>query len=396
MAITTTDAKELFPTSQLTPGAQIETNGVTQTVGEDGTLSDPSEDTVDKGVTPPKWDGPEDARKHEGAGTYPNYYAHKTRSGHVLLMDDSKGAENVTLQHRSGSMVQFHPDGKVAITAQNGQYTFTFGENRVQITGAHDVTVEGAASLRVKGDYNMTVGKNVNMTVQGDYNITAKNFNQAIRGNIDIAAKNMTSKTEGSYAVQASGAMQLTSVGSLMVASSTDSAAFCGKTMVSVLSDVGPLMARSGLGMSFHALAGDVSMLATAGRMAITGLTAIVTGETLTTIQALAIDVKAGAAMQVLATGALNMTGASVSIEGVGDLALQGGAASITGESTLGINSPVISASGVIGMNSGTPIAIPTIPAAPVAQVPPIPLNPKLFHIATPRTIPTVEELIDL
>ena len=110
-------------------GDKLEMDGVNYvaTKGEDGQTTfvpadsngDPAtseSESTDKKNTPPKWSGPKDARELPGAGKYPNYYAHKTRSGHVLLMDDSNGAEHVTLQHRSGSMVQFHPDGKVANT----------------------------------------------------------------------------------------------------------------------------------------------------------------------------------------------------------------------------------------------------------------------------------------
>ena len=135
-----------------------------------------------KDKTPPKWTGPEDARSKKGAGTYPNYYTMRTRSGHVFTMDDSEENESVTLQHRGGSMVQFMPDGAVHFVSQNGQYNFVFGENRVMITGAYDVTVKGGGSLRVDGDYNTTVMGNHNMTVNGDYNMQARNFNAQVRG----------------------------------------------------------------------------------------------------------------------------------------------------------------------------------------------------------------------
>ena len=178
-----------------------------------------------KDVTPEKWNGPEDARTKKGAGVYPNYYTQRTRSGHVFTMDDSEGHESVTLQHRSGSMVQFMPDGAVQFVAQNGQYTFVFGENRVKITGAYDVTVEGAASLRVKGDYNTTVMGNYNTTVNGDMNMTAKNFNAQIRGDMDVNAKNMNMKVEGSSTISSHEQTNITSDGGVQLASTSDSVA---------------------------------------------------------------------------------------------------------------------------------------------------------------------------
>lgn len=171
----------------------------------------------------PTWKGPPDARSISGAGTYPNYYVQRTRSGHVFMLDDSDGAESVTLQHRTGSMIQFLPDGAVQFVSHNGQYTFVFGENRVQITGAYDVTVLGGASMFVKGDYNMTVQGNHNTTVVGDMNITAKNLNTVIRGNIDTSGKNMTTKIEGSTEITTEGVTHISSDGGLSLSSTTES-----------------------------------------------------------------------------------------------------------------------------------------------------------------------------
>jgi len=156
-----------------------------------------------KNKTEPNWDSPKDARSEQGAGKYGKVRTFKTRSGHTIQHDDSPGNESVSIQHRSGSLMQFRPDGAVVVTSHNGQYNLVFGENRVKITGAHDVTVEGGGSLKVDGDYNMTVKGDINMTTHKDFNVTAKNLNQVILGNIDTAAKNQTTKLEGSFNTQA-------------------------------------------------------------------------------------------------------------------------------------------------------------------------------------------------
>jgi predicted phosphodiesterase len=173
----------------------------------------------DQKTTPKDWKGPPDARSVDGAGTYPNYHSQKTRSGHTFTMDDSEGAESITLQHRSGSMFQCLPDGAMQFVSHNGQYTFVFGENRVQITGAQDITVQGDCSLKVDGDYNMTVQGNHNTTVNGDMNITAKNMNTVVRGNMDTSAKNMTTKIEGSTEITTEGVTNITSHGGMSLSS---------------------------------------------------------------------------------------------------------------------------------------------------------------------------------
>lgn len=191
---------------------------------------------VDKKRTPESWNAPEDARSLSGAGNYPNYYSHKTRSGHVFMMDDSKGAENVTLQHRSGTMIQVGPSGVLNITSHNGQYNIVFGENRMMITGAQDITVQGDSSLRVDGDYNMNVNGKVNINAQGDINFQGKNINTVARGNIDIQAKNRNEQIEGSISQTALGAQTILSAAGMTIGSRLAGLAVLAKTAMSLVS----------------------------------------------------------------------------------------------------------------------------------------------------------------
>lgn len=167
----------------------------------------------------PKWDDPPDAREAEGAGQDNFFTSQITRSGHTVTLDDSPGNESITIQHRTGTKIQWGRDGVLKIVAQNGQYNVVFGENRMLVTGAQDITVQGGGSLRVEGDYNTTVLGNHNMTVNGDMNITAKNMNTVVRGNMDTSAKNMTTKIEGSTEIATEGVTTISSDGGLAIAS---------------------------------------------------------------------------------------------------------------------------------------------------------------------------------
>jgi hypothetical protein len=177
-----------------------------------------------KKESPKKWKQPHksDARKAKSTGSYPDYFSWKTRSGHTLQLDDSKGAETVTLQHRGGTAVQMAPDGSMHLTAHNGKYEITFGENRVTISGAQDITVKGDASFRVYGDYNVTCQKDYNLTVLGNFNLTARNHNRQILGNIDTQARNENKKLMGSSAKIARGAIAYVAKGSSTFASQSD------------------------------------------------------------------------------------------------------------------------------------------------------------------------------
>lgn len=212
-------------------------------------MAETTNKTDPKDKTPPKWTGPEDIRDKEGAGKYTYVYTTKTRSGHNIELDDSEGHESITIQHRGGSMVQFMPDGAVQFVSQNGQYNFVFGENRVKITGAYDVTVEGGGSLRVKGDYNTTVMGNHNMTVNGDYNMTAKNFNAQVRGDMDLSAKSLTAKMEGSTEITTHGIMSIGGDGGVALTSTGAGVGIGASKDVSISSRGGKMMLDAGTTM---------------------------------------------------------------------------------------------------------------------------------------------------
>jgi len=205
-----------------------------------------------KKITPPKWSSPEDPRKNAKAGKYPNYFCHKTRSGHTFMMDDSNEAEHIVLQHRSGACVQFMPDGCVQFISHNGHYDVVFGENRMLVTGAYDVIVQGGASLKVDGNYNVTVKGDTNLDVNGDFNVTAKNMNQTIRGNIDVQAKNKTEKIEGSSTSQAQGAMTLVSDAGMTIGSSSDSVAIGAAKQLGLMAKGGSVSVKAGGKTSFR------------------------------------------------------------------------------------------------------------------------------------------------
>lgn len=198
-----------------------------------------------KDKTPSSIDFLKDARTEKGAGTYPNYYTFRTRSGHVLTMDDSEDHESVTLQHRGGSMLQFMPDGAVQFVAQNGQYTVVFGENRIYVTGAQDVIVKGDCSLRVDGDYNATVMGNYNVAVDGDFNLNAKNMNAQIRGDVDLNAKNLNAEVEGSSSITSHGTTTFISDGGLALSSESESIALRAGKDVGLKAAGGAMMIES-------------------------------------------------------------------------------------------------------------------------------------------------------
>ena len=195
-----------------------------------------------RGKTKGDWTHPHhEPRKGQSTGTYPDYFSWKTRSGHVFQLDDSQGAETVTLQHRGGTAIQIAPDGTLNITAHNGKYEIVFGEDRMTVSGAQDITVKGDASMRVYGDYNVTCQKDYNLTVLGNFNLVAKNHNRHVLGNIDTQARNETKKLNGSSSKITRGAIAMVSKGSATIASHSDQVHIGGGSGVNLYVDEGDI-----------------------------------------------------------------------------------------------------------------------------------------------------------
>lgn len=113
------------------------------------------------------WELPHDPR--DKGMKYPNYTVINSPAGHSIVFDDSSGAESLTLQHATGSSVQFLPDGSSIFRSENKRYQVVFGDDNALITGTVNITINGDTNLKVQGDYNIMVGGNMTLAVEGNY-----------------------------------------------------------------------------------------------------------------------------------------------------------------------------------------------------------------------------------
>jgi hypothetical protein len=152
-----------------------------------------------------KIDGLPDAREDARADNILNTTITKTRSGHVLELNDNEGAEHLTLQHRSGSLVQMQPDGSVRFVSQNGAMGFEInGEGYVKVTGAYNIIVDGGVSLRADS-YDVHVENDMNLTVGGTFAVAAKNMAVAISDKYELTAASSSIRTSGNSVFTAGG-----------------------------------------------------------------------------------------------------------------------------------------------------------------------------------------------
>lgn len=152
-----------------------------------------------------KIDGLPDSREDSRADNILNTTITKTRSGHVLELNDNEGVEHVTLQHRSGSLVQMQPDGSVRFVSQNGMMGFEInGEGYVKVTGAYNIIVDGGATLRADS-YDVHVENDLNLTVGGTFAVAAKNMALAISDKYEMTAASASMRTTGNSVFTAGG-----------------------------------------------------------------------------------------------------------------------------------------------------------------------------------------------
>mgnify|MGYP006273175339 CR=1 FL=1 len=179
--------------------------------------------TRNRKKTPPTYDTPQDARQK--GGKYPNYWTRKTRSGHTILLDDTNGNEHITIQHRSGTLLQFMPDGALHIVSHKGRYDVTFGEHSVTVTGAQDTTVNGDVSLKAWGDSNKTVYGNATTSVKGHSVETSTSKSTTVTEGHDSVVGWETKKVDNSSTEQVQGAKSIISHYGMTIASTGDSVA---------------------------------------------------------------------------------------------------------------------------------------------------------------------------
>jgi hypothetical protein len=143
--------------SRLTTGQN--TNNTFVQTRKDNRIQDVSTSVEDQ-----KWSEPET----KYGAVYPYNKAIETESGHIFELDDTPGKERIQLAHRTGSFVEYYPDGSKVTKVVKNNYQIVMADDNVLIMGVCNVTINGKARLYIKSDYDMKVDGNMNVTVKGN------------------------------------------------------------------------------------------------------------------------------------------------------------------------------------------------------------------------------------
>lgn len=124
------------------------------------------------------WDQPVDETSQT---KYPFNKAMQTESGHLQEFDDTKGAERIRTQHRTGTYTEMRANGDQVCFIQGDGYEIVVKDKKVQIKGVCNVTIEGDSIMEVKGNLKQRVKGNYTQMIEG-------NFDQVVKGKSSISS----------------------------------------------------------------------------------------------------------------------------------------------------------------------------------------------------------------
>jgi uncharacterized protein (TIGR02594 family) len=95
------------------------------------------------------------------AAKYPFNHIIETESGHIIEYDDTTGAERINIQHRTGSFIEFHPNGDLRVRSTD----------RFDASKNMNIYVENNAKVVIAGNANITVNGNTNINSQKEMRV---------------------------------------------------------------------------------------------------------------------------------------------------------------------------------------------------------------------------------
>ena len=107
------------------------------------------------------------------AAQYPYNNATKSRSGHLIEIDDTPGNERIHTFHRSGSFEEYHPDGKRVNKTVGEGYELVLGNKNLHVKGNLTIVVDGNYNIVVAGKSTSGVGGTTDVTSGGNHTIKA-------------------------------------------------------------------------------------------------------------------------------------------------------------------------------------------------------------------------------
>ena len=116
--------------------------------------------------------------KSNATPLYPYNKAHYTESGHIVELDDTRGNERISIEHRTGTFYEIDKDGNEIHRVVNDNYTVICKDN--------ELYVGGKVNIKVLGDATLDIGGNLKAAVKGKTDITGQKAVTVIAPLIDL------------------------------------------------------------------------------------------------------------------------------------------------------------------------------------------------------------------
>lgn len=101
------------------------------------------------------------------SGASPQYPFNKvitTTSGHVIEIDDTKGAERILLQHASGTSVEINSDGRKVTRVIDDDYELIAKDKIVYVAGDITIAAVGNVKIHSNGEVSVEAVENINLS----------------------------------------------------------------------------------------------------------------------------------------------------------------------------------------------------------------------------------------
>ena len=91
-------------------------------------------------------------------GSYTNIATLKTASGHLIQLGDAGGAENIKITHKSGTYIEFLPDGSITMEVKTNLNINTTGNTEIKTTGEVKQITTGSHKLQSGPNLDIDAG----------------------------------------------------------------------------------------------------------------------------------------------------------------------------------------------------------------------------------------------
>jgi len=108
------------------------------------------------------------------SAVYPLNHVYQSESGHTVEYDDTPDAERIHTYHRSGSFVEYHPDGTVVFKSVKDEFEITVKDRNVYVGGTCNITVMGDTNIYTKGVMNIESDGDMNIKTKSNLRIGAE------------------------------------------------------------------------------------------------------------------------------------------------------------------------------------------------------------------------------